>query len=461
MKNILVLIATLLALSGCSLTPHYDRPEFPVADAWPTAVQEEKDASLPAWETFYSDPQLRQVITQALKNNRDLKVALLTMERTRALYRIEAAAALPQVDAGASASLQRVPADLSGVGGAITSRRYGLSVGVTTFELDFFGRVKNLKEEALQSYLATSEAQRSVRLSLVADVASSYLALAAARETLGLSAATLTRSEASLTLVRRRFEAGVVSLFELEQNRSQVAAARIAVAAAERQAAAALQALQLLVSAPLPEELLPQALAADDALLVPALSELPSSVLLGRPDIVGAEHQLMAATAHIGAARAAFFPSITLTGALGTASSELSGLFKGGAGVWSFAPQVSLPIFDAGRNRANLEVAKKNQEIAIAQYEAAIQNGFREVADALSGLVALDAQFAAQQELLEASRSRRDIALLRYEQGVDSQLTLLAAERELLSAESTLVDLRRQRLAARVTLYKVIGGGAF
>ncbi len=457
----------LLTLSACTLAPGYSRPEAPVPGSWPegpayrtqeaTACQ--GAAEIP-WQEFFVDPQLRQVIALALENNRDLRVAVLNIERARALYQIRRADLLPQVDALGKGSGQRLPADLSGSGEAVTLHQYHADLAVSAYELDLFGRVRSLKDQALESYLATAEARRSAQLSLVGEIASAWLTLAADRERLQLARETLASHETSYQLTRRRFEAGVASALDLNEARTSVEAARVEIARYTNLVAQDQNALDLLAGAPVPADLLPTALSAQLSAVGDLPPGLPSETLLERPDIVQAEHLLKGYNANIGAARAAFFPRITLVSSLGTGSSELSGLFKDGSLAWSFAPSISLPIFDAGRNRANLQVAQADRDIAVARYEQAIQKAFREVADALARRGTIDEQLAAQQALSEATGASYRLAQLRFEKGIDSYLAVLISQRSLYLAQQGLIGTRLARLDNQVTLYKVLGGGA-
>jgi outer membrane protein, multidrug efflux system len=459
------LISLFAVLAGCStLAPRYSRPAAPVPADWQGrkgATQQAAGkavAELP-WQEFFVDPQLRQVIAQALTNNRDLRVALLNIERTRALYRIQRAELLPQIDGTAAGSARRLPADLSGSGQAEISRQYNVGLGVSAYELDLFGRVRSLKERALQQYLATQQARRAVQLSLVSQVAAGYLNLAADREQLQLARETLENQQAVYRLVESRFKAGVASGLDLQQAKTSVEAARVEISRYTTLVDQDANALDLLAGAPVAAALLPAALPATLTALHDITPGLPSEVLLNRPDILQAEAGLKGANANIGAARAAFFPRITLVSALGTGSAELSGLFQSGSMTWNFAPQITLPIFDAGSNRAALKVAKTDRNIAVAGYEKAIQGAFREVADALARRRTIDDQLAAQQALTDAVAQSYRLSQARYDRGVDSYLTVLDSQRALYSARQNLIGARLTRLTNLVTLYKVLGGG--
>jgi multidrug efflux system outer membrane protein len=460
------LTLALLALAGCTLAPKYAQPEPPVPAAWPSgpaykeggAKTDQAVADLP-WQEFFVDGQLRRLIALALENNRDLRVALLNIERSRARYRIRRSDLFPKVDAEASGSVQRLPEDLSGTGRAETNDRYSVALGVSAYELDLFGRVRSLKDQALEEYLATEQARRSVQISLVAEVVVDYLTLAADRERLALARETLANQRASYQLTQSRFEAGVSSALDLHQAQTSVESARVDIARYTSLAAQDENALALVVGAPLPAQLLPAALSDTLTALKELAPGLPSEVLLRRPDILQAENLLKGANANIGAARAAFFPRITLVGSLGTGSDELSGLFAGGTLVWSFAPRITVPVFNAGANRANLKVAEVDREIAVARYEQAIQTAFREVADALAQRGTIDEQVAAQQSLTFATAESYKLSQARYEKGVDSYLQVLDAQRSLYGAQQGLISARLARLANLATLYKVLGGG--
>lgn len=455
-----VLAATLLAACA-NLAPEYQRPAAPVAAAWPSATPTAATgpaAAELAWPDFFVDARLREVIAVALANNRDLRVAALQIEQARALYLIQQADRFPTVEAAATMDAQRTPAPLWPSGRATTTHRYEAGIGFSRYELDFFGRVRNLNEQALQEFLATAEARRSVHISLIAEVANVYLTLAANRERLQLALRTYDSQDASYALIRRRFEQGASTQLDLRRAQTTVDAARSDVARFTRLVAQLENALVLLVGSPLRAEWLPEALAPVSS-LADMPGGVPSDVLQRRPDIRQAEHRLQAAHAVIGAARAAFFPSVTLTAAGGVASAELSELFRGGAGAWSFIPRIVLPIFDGGRNRATLEAAEVGREIALADYERAIQGAFREVADALAARGTLGQQLDAQQSFVDAAVDSQRLSDIRFSEGAESYLTVLDAQRSRYAAEQDLIDLRLQRLTNQVTLYKVLGGG--
>ena len=462
-------LGAFLFLAGCStMAPKYTQPALPVQSSWPNGpaykdaqqgVGEKAVADI-AWQEFFVDPQLRKLIAQALENNRDLRVAVLNIERSQALYQIKRSDLLPKVDASADGNFQRVPADFSGTGQVEYLHQYNVGLGVSSYELDLFGRVRSLKDQALEQYLATEQARRSVQVSLVSQVAAGYLTLAADRERLGLAKETLTSQQSSFRLTKSRFDNGVSSALDLHQAQTTVDTARVDIARFTTLVAQDANALNLVVASKVEAGLLPQTLSETLTSLKEIAPGLPSDVLLRRPDILQAENLLKGFNANIGAARAAFFPRITLMSSIGLGSKDLAGLFTGGAFAWSFAPQITLPLFDAGSNKATLKVAEVDRDIAVAQYEKAIQTAFSEVADALAQRGTIDDQLAAQQSLTDATRESYRLSRARYEKGVDSYLTVLDSERSLYAAQQGLIAVRLARLANLVTLYKVLGGGA-
>lgn len=404
------------------------------------------------WREFFTDTRLQTLIEQALANNRDLRVAVLNVERARAAYGIARADRFPTVAAGASQTR-------SGGNTVNPDRVYTASLGVSAFELDLFGRVRNLGQAALEQYFAQEEGQRSAQLSLIAEIANAYLTLAADRQSLQVAQATLDNQRGAYDLVVKRHQLGALSGLELSQAQTTVESARADVARYAGFIATDLNALSLLVGSPVDPALLPPSLDTSVSGLAPLPVGLPSDVLLRRPDVRQTEHALRAANANVGAARAAFFPSISLTGSIGSTSTELSGLFGSGSRVWSFMPQITLPIFDAGRLGANLGVSKADRDIALARYEQSIQVGFREVADALALTATLSEQRQAQAALLEAADRGHRLSTARHDRGLDSYLVLLDAQRTLYSAQQSLVSAQLAEQANRVTLYKVLGGG--
>jgi len=454
-------------LSGCTLIPKYTRPEAPIPADWPkgpaykesTATSEAKLPTDVKWQDFFIDERLKEVITLALNNNRDLRVAALNIEKARALYRIQRAELFPTIDAVGGVYKERMPADISGTGHRMTVEEYRVNLGISSWELDFFGRIRSLKKKALEEYLATEQARRSAQISLVAEVAGAYLSLAADRESLKLTESTLDAQQASYDLIRRRYEVGLVSELDLQQAQTRVDAAKVDKALYIRLAAQDENALNLLVGAPVPTELLPEDLETVQPVARDFSSGTSSEVLLKRPDILQAENLLKAANANIGAARAALFPRISLTAAAGTASSDLSGLFKAGSGAWSYAPQLIMPIFDS-RLWWAVKSVKADREITLTQYEKAIQTAFREVADALAVSGTVEEQLSAQQSLVNASSETYRLANVRYLKGIDSYLSVLDAQRSLYAAQQGFVSIRLATITSRIRLYAVLGGGS-
>jgi len=464
-RTFFLLLGVIVALAGgCTLAPTYTRPEAPIPAAWPdgpaykAAAETSAAAADIKWEYFIQSEPLREVIGMALANNRDLRIAALNVERTQALYRIQRAELLPSVNAGAVFSKERVPGILSGTGQPLTTELYNVNLGISAWELDLFGRIRSLKDAALEQYLATEQARVSAQITLVAEVANTYLTLAADRENLKLAQSTLETQRATYEMIRRRAEVGASSDLDLRQAQTRVDAARVDIARYTSQVALDENALTLLVGSTVPPELLPAELG-EVAVLRDFTPGLFSEVLQRRPDILQAESLLKAAHANIGAARAAFFPRITLTTSFGTTSDQLSGLFKSGSETWAFVPRIVMPIFDA-RTWAAYDVTKVDREIAVAQYEKAIQTGFREVADALAQRGTLGDQLEAQQSLVDASAEGYRLSDARYTRGIDSYLRVLDAQRSLYGAQQGLIAVRLARLTNLVTLYKVLGGGA-
>ncbi|MBN1382171.1 MAG: efflux transporter outer membrane subunit [Deltaproteobacteria bacterium] len=457
-------ILIVFIFTGCTLTPEYKRPDAPVPNQWPTedaykqktaAASAQSTAELP-WRDFIADKRLQKVIETALTNNRDLRIASLNVDRAQAYYGIQRAGFLPSVQGIGNWTKQHVPGDLSSTRSALTTERYDVNLGISSWEIDFFGRIRSLKDQALESYLATEQAHRSAQILLITTTVQAYMTLAADRETLTLVASTLESQKAAYNLIKKRYDVGVISELDLRRAQSQMETARGNLARYTQVVAKDENVLNLLVGCPVPQELLPLALSKiiPPKTLSPGLS---SEVLLHRPDVLAAEHRLKAANANIGAARAAFFPRISLTAAFGTASAELSGLFKGGQKAWNFTPRIAMPIFDA-RTWSSYEVTKVEKELAVAQYEKAIQTAFREVADALASKGPIDRQIEAQQALVDTLEETYRLAGLRYEKGIDSYLSVLDAQRSLYGAKQGLISLRFAHLANRVEFYKTLGG---
>ncbi|MET3130616.1 multidrug efflux system outer membrane protein [Oxalobacteraceae bacterium GrIS 1.11] len=451
------------ALSACSLAPTYQRPAAPVAPAYPSTAEAApgtRTAADTGWRDYFADPRLRQLIAAALEHNRDLRTAALRIEEARAQYHIQAAERLPGINASMDAGRARTPALLSQTGKPVIGNRVDAGLTLSAFELDFFGRVRNLSDAALSLYLATDEARQAAHISLVAGVAQAYYTERAYAEQYDLAAQTLDGRAKTFELTRQRVDAGASSQLDLRLNQTLYEGARVAALTLARQRAQAENALTLLVGLAL---VAPAGGAMLDDAAIDALSALPaglpSDLLARRPDIRAAELRLKAANANIGAARAAFFPRLSLTAALGSTSSAFSGLFDSGTGSWSFSPQLLLPIFDGGRNRANLSLSETRKNLAVADYEKTIQVAFREVADALAARDYLGQQVMAQRAVQEAQAARLGLLQLRYENGVASTLDVLDAQRELFSAEQALVQARLLRTASAIDLYRALGGG--
>ena len=450
-------------LAGCAMIPAYERPAAPVANDWPRLVgaplsTTARPAADIEWQSFFSDPGLRQLIEAALRNNRDLRISVLNIEQARSQFQIRRADQFPTVNAALTGLRQP-----STSGNGSISSLYTAGLAVTAYELDFFGRVSSLKESALAQYLATEEGRKTAQISLISQVANTYLSLLADSELLTITRQTLATREESLRLSKLRFDNGVTSELDLRQAESLTEAARVSLAQLVRQRALDENALTLLAGQPIAQEVaaaLPDGKGlADTPMMLDVPAGLPSDLLIRRPDIRQAEQQLLAANANIGAARAAFFPRIALTASAGSASSRLSGLFASGSFGWTLAPQLLLPIFDAGRNSAGLASATAGRDLAVAQYEKSIQTAFREVADALAGRATLGEQLRAQQAQANAEAVRFKLASLRYDNGVASYLDALDAQRSLFAVQQAVVQTRLAQLQSQVTLYKTLGGG--
>ncbi len=467
MKPMLLALSAIIGLlfSGCTFMPSYTRPEAPIPDSWPdgpayyeTAALQQAPAAVDLdRREFLTDERLREVVAIALENNRDLRVTVLNLERARALYGIQRVEILPTIGAVAVGSKQRVPKTISDTGRAKTVEEYSVDLGIASWEIDFFGRIRSLKQKALEEYLATEQAVRSARILLVSAVADAYLTLAADRENLQLARFTLEAQRTSYDLIHRRFEVGLTPELDVRQVQTRVDTARVDVARYTERVARDENALNLLVGSPVPADLLPETLSSVKPLrdVSPGMT---STVLLRRPDIIRAENLLKAANANIGAARAALFPRISLTTAVGTASSELSDLFQSGTLQWNFTPSISIPIFYPGTWWA-LKLSKVDREIALAQYEQAIQSAFREVADALAGRGTIADQIEAQRSLVEATAEAYRLSDARYRKGTDIYLNVLDAQRSLYTAQQGLISTRLAELANQVRLYTVLGGG--
>ena len=463
----MITMAALAMLAGCSLAPVYERPAQPVAQAWPagdaykgvSAAADARPVSQILWRDYFADDKLRKVIELALANNRDLRVSVLNIEKAKAQYNIDTAALLPKLSANVSQSASRTPSNMTGTGEAAINRQNNGGLVMASYELDFFGKVRNQSEAGLQSYLGTEEARRTQQITLVSEVANAYLTLIADQQRLKLAQETLKSQQTSYELSQKRFTSGVVAGTDMYDAQTTLESARNDAAVYTAQVALDQNALTLLVGSAVPEELLPTGDLAEVTQLAAIPAGLPSDLLQSRPDVQEAERALRAANANIGVARAAFFPSISLTASGGSASTGLSGLFKAGSSAWSFAPAINLPIFDGGVNRANLNIAKAQRDISVAQYEKAVQTAFREVADALATRGTLDERLSSQQALVDAAQKSYTINEARYRKGADSYLNALVSQRALYAAQQGLITTRLAKSSNAVTLYKVLGGG--
>lgn len=462
---VLALSASIL-LAGCSLAPKYERPGQPVPGQYPDLTQTTDDLTAPAaadlgWSELFQDPQLRSLIDIALDNNRDLRIAVDRVEEARALYGIARSDRFPSVGIGANAQMTRSPEALrmGGPESESVSRTYMAGVGLTSFELDFFGRIKNLSEAAYQRYLATEQAQRTVHINLIAQVAEAYFRYRTARELGGLMQKTLASRQNTLDLVRARYDSGVASALDLHQAQAQLETVRADLAAIARMRSQSENALQLVLGTSIPDDLPPAAIFGKDQLVQRIPAGLPSDLLERRPDVLAAENELLASNANIGAARAAFFPNISLTGLLGFASPQLGGLFSSGNRYWQYAPQINVPIFQGGSLRGNLALAEARNNIAVSEYERTIQIAFREVADALAGEATYAGQLDALRSLQDSGVQTVELATLRYETGIDSFLQVQTAEINLYATQRQLIQTGMESLLNRIELYKALGGG--
>lgn len=449
-----------LTLAGCSLAPTYERPEAPVPAQWGDAaghqgpVVDQLD-----WQEFIVDPVLRQLVGAALGNNRSLRQTLLDIEQARAQYRIQRADRVPGLNAAASGNRQHLPAELSSNGREGVSSTYQVGLALPEYELDLFGRVKSLSDAALEQYLASEEVGRAAHIALIAEVSQAYLTLDGAERSLALTRQTLASHEDSLTLVGQRRAAGTATALDHQEALGLVEQSRADLEATLRQQRQAYNALVLLLGDAQAAKLIPGERPDQPMVLQDITPGLPSALIERRPDILAAEHRLRSRNADIGAARAAFFPRISLTGSFGTSSAQMSGLFDGGSRSWSFMPQLSLPLFDAGRNRAGLSLAEARKDSAVAAYEGTIQTAFREVADALAATDTLRREEAARRALADTSRATEALAKARYEGGVDNHLRYLDAQRNNFVNEAAYIQASTQRQLALVDLFRALGGG--
>ena len=464
MKTIRLLpLAAALILTGCvNLAPDHERPAAPVEQAWPQGEAYEgaalRQQALPAWQAFFTDAQLRQVIELGLSSNRDLRVAALNVEKARAQYNISRSELFPTVAVGASNAAKHTPASVAGR--SATGHTYTAQLAMASYEIDFFGRIRNLNEQALQAYLATDDARRTLKNSLIAEIAMVWLTYGADQTQLELQKETLKSQEESFRLIAESYRLGAASRFDYEQARTTVAAARAQIASYIRAVAQDRNALNLLCGTTVPDELLPKGLAAGVTQTAALPAGLPSEVLLNRPDIMASERELISAEANIGVARAAFFPSVSLTAGTGSTALHLSDLFDAHTGFWNFTPSINLPIFTGGRNTATLEAAKVSQRIAVANYEKTIQSAFREVSDALATEGTMDRELGARREYAEAAAKAYELAHVSYKAGAVSFNDVLTSQRAMVGAKQALISTELARIASVVTLYKVLGGGA-
>ncbi|MBI1365588.1 MAG: efflux transporter outer membrane subunit [Alphaproteobacteria bacterium] len=457
------------ALSACAgMAPKYHRPIFPAPDILPYADQRTgEEAALVGWRDVFTDPKLQALIKAGLENNRDYRVAILNVEKARALYHVQRSALVPNVDATAGYSRQRLgPNASTGVVGRQTAgggtptiiEQYNVSGVVSSYELDLFGRVRSLNKQALETYFATREARKAAKVTLVSEIANAYFALAADRELLAIAEQTYKSQQASLELTQQLVDNGVGTDLDVSRARTSIESARADAARLRAQVDRDENALRLLVGAP-PPGIEEERRLADIALRRDIPAGVKSDILLGRPDVLEAEDRLKAANANIGAARAAFFPQILLTTSAGTASADLTDLFAPGAGVWRFAPQINLPIFAGGRNLAQLKGARVDRDIAMANYEKAIESAFRDVADALATRQTIDEQLDATVNLAKAAAKTFELAQMRFKEGVDSYLSVLDAQRADYSARQQLVAARLAEASNVAALYAALGGG--
>jgi len=466
MKRVLVLILGIfICLSGCTMAPKYSRPQAPIPESWPRGAayleaqpkESVTDVAQLKWQEFFTDKKLQRIIETALRHNRNLRLAALNVAEARALYGVQRANLFPVVNVDGGYTKQRSSSDFLIPGASNISEEYSVDLGITAWEIDFFGRIRSLTKQALEEYLGTQEARRSTQIALVSEVARVYMTIAADRENLHLSRSTLESQEGVYNLILRKHKLKLVSDIDLYRAQTQVDTARRNVALYTQQVAQDQNALNLLAGSFVPEDLLPSDLASVGPLkdIFPGLS---SEVLLRRPDIIDAEHQLKGAYANIGAARAAFFPSISLTTALGTASNEFSGLFKAGRNTWVYAPQIVMPIFNAS-TWAAYRVSEAARKIALTKYEKTIQTAFREVADVFAVQGTVDQQIAAQQSMVDSEQKIYSLSSKRYANGIDSYLSVLDAQRSLYKAQQELIYLQLSKLANEVKAYAALGGG--
>ncbi|RIV82346.1 efflux transporter outer membrane subunit [Aurantiacibacter xanthus] len=450
-----------LLLAGCSMNPQLEMPVAPVAAAYPLAnAMDEAHAADLGWREMFGDPRLQRLIARALSDSRDLRIAVLNVEAARAQFRVQRGAMLPAVEVAGSYSRQRTSAAAEAEAGRGSEfDQFTAQAALTSFEIDLFGRSRSLSQAAFERYLATDEGRRATQIALIGAVADAYLAERLADEQLKLTEATLSDWRQSLDIARRMHAAGQNSGVDVAQAEGQVRQAEADLEARRRVLAQSTNALALLIGGPLPEDLPPPLSLAEQGIRTQLPAGLPSDLLVRRPDIREAEHQLVAANADVGAARAAFFPRLSLTAAFGFASGALDSLFNASSRAWSFTPQVAAPIFQGGQLRGNLDLAEVRKSVAVANYERAIQSAFREVADGLAGRATFERQLDAQRQAVATTARRVMLSDLRYRAGVFGRLELLDAQRDDYAARSALLDLERENLSNAIGLYRALGGG--
>ncbi|MFT4434230.1 efflux transporter outer membrane subunit [Caballeronia sp. 15715] len=474
LKHSLMAAAVALFAAGCTMAPKYVRPAAPVDQTFPTggvydkqpdgassvspsASAQVKPAVDIGWRDFFVDTRLQQIVAIALKNNRDLRVSMLNVAAARSQYQITRAELLPTLDAVGSQTKQRTPKDLSFFGQTISNQ---YSVGVNaSWEIDFFGRIQSLKDQALEQYFALAETRKAAEISLVSQVADQYLTMLSDDDQLAVTRNTLKTAQESYRITKLQFDNGVGTELDVTQSEGILQQAASNLQSQLRLRAQAENALVLLIGEPLPADLAPGMPLDSQQLLADIPAGLPSDLLTRRPDIVSAEHTLLAANANIGAARAAFFPKISLTGSFGTLAPSLGTLFKPGSAAWSFAPQISIPIFEGGANLANLDLAQIQKRIEIANYEKAIQTAFREVADGLAARGTYDEQIKALESYVRSQARGLELSDMRYRNGVDNYLAVLTAQTNLYTAQQLLITARLNRATNLVDLYRELGGG--
>lgn len=462
--KLMPLVATLF-LAGCiNLAPSYERPEAPISKTWPQGEayqqSEARRAELPEWQSFIKDDRLKQLIQLGLDNSRDLKIAVFNIEKARAQYGVQRSALFPSIGAVANMTRQHTAGTLSSTGQSSTGSQYSAQLAMSSYELDFFGRVRNLNQQALQAYLQTEDARRTTQSTLVSDIANAWLTLGADQALLQMQQTTLKSQEESFKLIEASYKLGAASRLDYEQARSTVAAARASIANYIRAVAQDKNALTLLVGTEVPEDLLPTTIELNATLEVSLPEGLPSEVLMNRPDIASAERGMISANANIGAARAAFFPSVSLVASGGAGSTSINDLFKNGSMVWSFSPNINLPIFTGGLNYSNLQAANANQKIAVATYEKTIQSAFKEVADALAVQGTAGTALMAQKDYMESSKKAYELTQEQYKYGAVAYADVMNALRTYVSAQQAYISAELTSASSLVMLYRALGGGA-